>query len=61
MANWKIEIMKIFKSIGYNKKKFIILVIIFYQVHLRNSQLKWNTRCLQSKDPWKSEWVRHFK
>ena len=37
-GNWKIEILKIFKSNGY--KKFLTLVIIFFQVHLRNIQKK---------------------
>ena len=61
MGNWKIEILKIFKFNGY--KKFLALVEIFFQVHLRNSQKKFETeptKWLQSKDPWKSEWIRHF-
>ena len=37
MGNWNIEILKIFKSNGY-KKKFLTLVFILFQVHLRNSQ-----------------------
>ena len=36
MGNWKIEILKIFKFNGY--KKNFTLVVIFFQVHLRNSQ-----------------------
>ena len=38
MGNWKIEILKIFKSNGY--KKCLTLVVIFFRVHLRNSQKK---------------------
>ena len=60
MGNWKFEILKNFKSNGY--KKFLTLEVIFFRVHLRNSKkietepFKW----LQIKDPWKSEWIRHF-
>ena len=60
MGNWKMKILKIFKFNGY--KIFLTLVVIFYQVHLRNSQKIETepTKWLQSKDPWKSEWIRHF-
>ena len=36
---------------------------LFFQVHPRNSQKKFETEptgWLKSKDPWKSEWIRHF-
>ena len=56
----KKEILKNFKFNGY--KKSLTLVVIFFQVHLRNSQIFETepTRWLQSKDPWQSEWIRHF-
>ena len=38
MANLKIEIFKISNSMVI--KKFLTLVVIFYQVHLRNNQKK---------------------
>ena len=55
------KILKIFKFNGY--KKFLTLIVIFFQVHLRNSQKNFETeptKWLQSKDPWKSEWIWHF-
>ena len=55
---WKFENFQI----QWLYKKSLTLVVIFFQIHLRNSQKNETepTRWLQSKDPWKSEWNRHF-
>ena len=61
MRNWKFEILKIFKFNGY--KKFLTLIIIFSNASMKQSKRiieAGPSRWLQSKDPWKSEWVRHF-
>ena len=62
MENRKRKFWEISKLNGY-KKNFLTLIQIFFQVHPRNSKKiieaepsKW----LQSKDPWKSEWIRHL-
>ena len=62
MGNWKMEILKIFKFNGY--KKFLTLVVIIFS-NIPKKQSKWiietePTGWLQSKDPWKSKWIRHF-
>ena len=59
LKNWKFENFQNQMVI----KKFLTLVVIFFQIHLRNSQKKFETeptKWLQSKDSWKSEWIRHF-
>ena len=55
------EILKIFKFDDY--KKFLTLIIIFSNASMKESKRinkagpsKW----LQSKDPWKSEWIWYF-
>ena len=58
LKNWNFENFQI----QWLFKKILYFVVIFFQEHLRNSQ-KIETepiRWLQSKDPWKSEWIRHF-
>ena len=61
-GNWKIEILKIFKFNDYKK-------IYHSRSNLLSSTPKKQskriikaepTRWLQSKYPWKSEWIRHF-
>ena len=45
-------------------KKCITLVVIFYSSTPKKQSIRIietePTRWLQSKDPWKSEWIRHF-
>ena len=62
MANWKIKIMKIFKSNGYK-------TISHSRSNLFSSTPKKHSKriieteptiWLQSKDSWKLEWIRHF-
>ena len=60
MGNWKIEILKILNS--------VVIKISHSHSNLFSSTPKKQskkfetepTRWLQSKDPWKSRWIRHF-
>ena len=61
MGNWKIEILKNFKFNGY--KISHSRSNLFSNTPKKQSKRKIEaepTRWLQSKDPWKSEWIRHF-
>ena len=61
MANWKIEILKNFKFNHY-KKISHSRCNLFSNASIKQSK-KFETeptKWLQSKDPWKSEWIRHF-
>ena len=63
MANWKIKIKKIFKSNGY-KTISHSRSNIFLNTPKKQSKRIIETKIigwLQSKDPWKSEWIRNFK
>ena len=61
MRNWKIEILKIFKFNAYK-------IISHSRINLFSSTTKKQSKkietepskWLQSKDPWKSEWIRYF-
>ena len=62
MGNWKIKILKIFKFNGY-KKNYHSCSNLFSNTPKQQSKRIIETeptRWLQSKDPWKAEWIRHF-
>ena len=62
VGNWKIEILKIFKFNG-NKKISHSRSNLFSSTPKKQSKRIIEaepTRWLQSKDPWKSEGIRHF-
>ena len=62
--NIKKETKKIWEISKLNcSKRFSRFCSNFFQIHLRNCQKiieTESTRWLQSKDPWKSEWIRLF-
>ena len=61
MANWKRKFWEIFKTQFI--KYFLTLVVIFLNTPKKQSKRIIETeptRWLQSKDPWKSEWIRYF-
>ena len=61
MGNWKIEILKIFKSNGSKKISHSRSNLISSTPKKQSKKFETEpSKWLQSKDPWKSEWIRHF-
>ena len=48
-----------------SSKNLLVLVVIFFQVHLRKNQREWMKQNQpddsKNKNPWKLGWIWHFK